>query len=62
MDVVAQAFDPNTWEAEVVRSVSSRPIWSTKWVQDNEGSVTQRNPVSKNKIKQKQTNKKKQQQ
>jgi hypothetical protein len=28
--VVAQAFNPSTWEAEAGRSLSSRPAWSNK--------------------------------
>jgi hypothetical protein len=30
--VVAHAFNPSTWEAEVDESVSSRPAWSTERV------------------------------
>jgi hypothetical protein len=30
--VVAQAFNPSTWEAEAVGFLSSRPAWSTKCV------------------------------
>jgi hypothetical protein len=48
--VVALAFNPSTWEAEVGRLLSSRPVYRT-------ARATQRNPVSKNKTK-KQTNKK----
>jgi hypothetical protein len=28
--VVVQAFNPNTWEAEAGRFLSSRPAWSTE--------------------------------
>jgi hypothetical protein len=28
--VVAQAFNPSTWEAEAGRFLSLRPVWSTK--------------------------------
>jgi major histocompatibility complex class I len=28
--VVANAFNPSTWEAEAGRFLSSRPAWSTK--------------------------------
>jgi hypothetical protein len=28
--VVAQAFNPSTWEAEAGRFLSSRPAWSTE--------------------------------
>ena len=51
--VVAHAFNLNTWEAEVVGFLSSRPAWCTSEFQDR---TTQRNPVSKtkqNKTKQK---------
>jgi hypothetical protein len=30
--VVAQAFNPSTWEAEARGFLSSRPAWSTKWL------------------------------
>ena len=30
LGVVAQAFNPSTWEAEVGRFLSMRPAWSTK--------------------------------
>jgi hypothetical protein len=30
--VVAHAFNPSTWKAEAVKSLSSRPAWSTEWV------------------------------
>jgi hypothetical protein len=29
-EVVAHAFDPNTWEAEAGRFLSSSPAWSTE--------------------------------
>jgi hypothetical protein len=48
--LVAHAFNPSTREAEVGRYLSSRPAWSI-----------QRNPVSKNKTKNKQTKKPKNQ-
>jgi hypothetical protein len=31
------AFHPSTWEAEAGGFLSSRPAWSTKWVQDIQG-------------------------
>jgi hypothetical protein len=30
--VVAHAFNPSTWEAEVGKALSSRPVWSTELV------------------------------
>jgi hypothetical protein len=30
--VVAHVFNPSTWEAESIRSLSSRPAWSTEEV------------------------------
>jgi hypothetical protein len=39
--MVAHAFNPSTWEAEVGKFLSSRPAWAI-----------QRNPVLKNKTKQ----------
>jgi hypothetical protein len=35
--MVAQAFNSNTWEAEVVGFLSSRPAWSTKRVPGQPG-------------------------
>jgi hypothetical protein len=35
--VVAHAFNPSTREAEAGRFLSSRPAWSTEWVQDSQG-------------------------
>jgi hypothetical protein len=35
--VVAHAFNPNTWEVEAGRFLSSRPAWSTKWVPGQPG-------------------------
>lgn len=37
LSVVAHAFNASTWGAEACRSVSSRPAWSRKRVQHNEG-------------------------
>jgi hypothetical protein len=31
-EVVAHAFNPSTWEAEVGWSLNSRPAWPTEWV------------------------------
>jgi hypothetical protein len=50
--VVAHAFNPSTWKAEAGGFLSSRPAWSTEWVPGT-ARATQRNPVSKNKTKQK---------
>jgi hypothetical protein len=50
--VVAHAFNPSTWEAKAGRFLSSRPAWSTEHLGGAEGTI-QRNPVSKNKTKQK---------
>jgi hypothetical protein len=55
--VVAHAFNPSTWEAEAGGFLSSRPAWSTE--SSRTARTTQRNPVSKNKNKNKQTNKQK---
>jgi hypothetical protein len=44
--VVVHTFNPSTWEAETGGFVSSRPAWSTEWVQ-SETKAIQRNPVSK---------------
>jgi hypothetical protein len=59
--VVAHTFNHNTWEAMGGRSLSVRgqPTWSTNGVQNSQGSLTQRNPVSKNKQANKQANKQK---
>jgi hypothetical protein len=35
--VVAHAFNPNTWEPEAGGFLSSRPVWSTKWVPGQPG-------------------------
>jgi hypothetical protein len=35
--VVAQAFNPSTWEAEAGRFLSSRPTWSTELVPGQPG-------------------------
>ena len=45
LDVVVHAFNPSMGEAEAGRSVSSRPVRSTKQVPGQPGP--QRNPVSK---------------
>jgi hypothetical protein len=59
--VVAHAFNPSTWEAEVGGFLSSRPAWVYR-VSSRTARAIQRNPVSekqKQKQKQKQTNKQK---
>ena len=35
--MVANAFDPRTWEAEAREFLSSRPAWSTEWVPGQPG-------------------------
>jgi hypothetical protein len=35
--MVAQVFNPSTWEAEAGGFLSSRPAWSTKWVSGQPG-------------------------
>jgi hypothetical protein len=35
--VVADIFNPSTWEAEAGRFLSSRPAWSTSEFQDSQG-------------------------
>jgi hypothetical protein len=35
--VVAHTFNPSTWEAEAGGFLSSRPVWSTKWVPGQPG-------------------------
>jgi hypothetical protein len=35
--VVAQAFNPSTWEAEANGFLSSRPAWSAEWVPGQPG-------------------------
>ena len=35
--VVAQAFNPSTWEAEAGRFLSLSPAWSTEWVPGKPG-------------------------
>ena len=42
--MVAQAFNPRTWEADTGGFLSSRPAWTAR--------ATQRNPASKKKKKQ----------
>ena len=32
LGVLAHDFNPSIWEAEAGRSLSSRPVWSKKWV------------------------------
>ena len=49
--MVAQAFNPRTWEADTGGFLSSRPAWTAR--------ATQRNPASKKKKKKEQTNKNK---
>jgi hypothetical protein len=56
--VVAHAFNPSTWEAEVGRFQSSRPAWSTK-VSSSIARAIQSNPVSNNQKKVKKINWKK---
>ena len=41
------AFNPSTQEAEASRSLSLRPVWSTKASSRTARTVTQGNPVSK---------------
>jgi hypothetical protein len=36
-DMVAQAFNPSTWEAEAGEFLSLRPAWSTEWVPGQPG-------------------------
>jgi hypothetical protein len=50
--VVAHAFNPNTWEAETGRFLSSRPAWSTEWVSGLPGLY--RETLSQNQTKPKQ--------
>ena len=52
---MAHAFNPSTWEAEAGRFLSSKPAWSTKWVQGQPGL----NRETLSQIKQKQIKKKK---
>jgi hypothetical protein len=57
--VVVHAFNPRTREAEVGKSLSSRPAWSTQWVPGQPGLHRETlSRKTKNKTKQKQTNKK----
>jgi hypothetical protein len=35
--MVAQTFNPSTWEAEAGGFLSSRPAWSTEWVPGQPG-------------------------
>jgi hypothetical protein len=37
LGMVAHVFDPSTWEAEAGGFLSSRPVWSTKWVPGQPG-------------------------
>jgi hypothetical protein len=57
LDVVAHTFNPSTQEAEAGRFLSSRPTWSTK-VSPRTARAIQRNPVSKNKNKNKEARRK----
>jgi hypothetical protein len=52
--MVAHAFNPSTWEAEAGRFLSSEASLVYK-VSSRTARATQRNPVSKNKNKTKQT-------
>jgi hypothetical protein len=61
--VVAHAFNPSTWEAEASGFLSSRPVELCRpglvyRVSSRTARATQRNPVSKNQIKNKSKNKK----
>ena len=49
--VVAHASNPSTQEAEAGRSLSLRPAWSTRQIIEQSALLTQRNPVSKKKLK-----------
>jgi hypothetical protein len=51
LGMVVHTFSPSVRDGEAGRSLSLRSAWSTKKVQDSQGSVTQRNPISKNKNK-----------
>jgi hypothetical protein len=53
--MVAHIFNPSTWEAEAGEFLSLSPAWSTEFVPGQPG--LQRNPVSKNKQTNKQTQK-----
>jgi hypothetical protein len=55
--MVAQAFNPSTWEAEAGEFLSSRPAWSTEWVPGQPG--LHRETLSRKKKTKKQTNKQK---
>jgi hypothetical protein len=55
--VVAHAFNPSTWEAEVGRLLSLRPAWSTSEFQDSQG-YTEKPCLEKIKKPTKQTTKK----
>jgi hypothetical protein len=49
--VVAHAFNPSTWEAEVGEFLSSRSAWSTEWVPGQPGlhreTLSQKNQKKK---------------
>jgi hypothetical protein len=51
---VVHTFNPSTWEAEAGGFLSSRPAWSTKWVQDSQG-CTEKPCLKTNKQTNKQT-------
>ena len=53
--VVTHACNPSTWEAEALRFLSSRPAWSTEWVQGQPG--LHRETLSRKKTKQNKTKK-----
>ena len=55
--MVAHDCNPSTWEAEAGGFLSSRPAWSTEWVQDSQ-SYTEKPCLKTNKQTNKQTNKK----
>ena len=41
--VVAPTFNPTTWEAEIGRSLTSRPVWSIEQVQGHLGLLHREN-------------------
>jgi hypothetical protein len=52
--MVAQAFNPSTWEAEAGGFLSSMPAWSTEWVPGQPGQYRETLSLkTKTKIKQK---------
>jgi hypothetical protein len=53
--VVAHAFNPSIMEAEAGGFLSSRPVWSTKWIPGQPGlhreTLSQKNKTKQNKTK-----------